>query len=454
MKNMIRKIAIFRALHLGDLLCAMPAIRLLRETFPEAEITLIGLKGARELVGRYGDIIDRLMVFPGFPGLPEQSVNDPEDIIRFMEQLREYAFDIVIQLQGNGQIVNLMLLFSGAKYLWAFHEPEPQSLLQPALEGLNATTVQTSFCQDPLLPFLMRLDADAACGEAAGGEADAEEHYDPPTGKSSPQITKTPKNLGVPEKYKLPAETRMSGTRMSGWPKVSMIPYPEHLHESRRHLALVEYALTHFFKGTLPGEITGDDRLFYPLYEQDYKNYDQLLRSLAEQDYPLLQKDGYVVMHTASRDITRMWPGEYFAMAANYCTDKGLVVVFTGTKGAGPRGDEMVNDAVRIEQIQQQMRTPEKSINLAGKTDLGTVGILIKNAALVFSNCTGVSHITAGLAKPAVIISMDGAPHRWGPLDTDRVYTHDWTKSKDLEPIFMALAKKLEKFGKNEPLKV
>ncbi|MDM1293412.1 hypothetical protein HX021_03785 [Sphingobacterium sp. N143] len=40
---MMHKIAVFRALQLGDLLCAMPAIAALKYNYPESTLYFIGL---------------------------------------------------------------------------------------------------------------------------------------------------------------------------------------------------------------------------------------------------------------------------------------------------------------------------------------------------------------------------------------------------------------------------
>ena len=66
----IERIGVFRAMHLGGVLCSTPALRALRAAFPSAQITLIGLPCASDLVRRLSDV-DQLLPFPGFPGMPE-----------------------------------------------------------------------------------------------------------------------------------------------------------------------------------------------------------------------------------------------------------------------------------------------------------------------------------------------------------------------------------------------
>jgi ADP-heptose:LPS heptosyltransferase len=109
-----RHIAVFRALYLGDLLCAVPALRSLRQRFPEAMITLIGLPWASAFVART-PFVDHLMSFPGHPNLPEVTV-EAEDLARYREQVRRARFDLAVQMHGDGTVSNDVIAALGARY--------------------------------------------------------------------------------------------------------------------------------------------------------------------------------------------------------------------------------------------------------------------------------------------------------------------------------------------------
>lgn len=121
----IRKIALFRALYLGDLICATPALRALRSRFPSAEITLIALPWAETLAGRLPEI-DRFEIFPGYPGLPEVPA-DPHKTEAFLDRMREEAFDLAIQLHGDGTASNGFVAALGARHSLGFATgPDPR----------------------------------------------------------------------------------------------------------------------------------------------------------------------------------------------------------------------------------------------------------------------------------------------------------------------------------------
>lgn len=118
----LENIAVFRALQLGDLLCAIPALRALRTAFPHTHITLVGLPWAFEFVRRFQSYLDAFISFPGFPGLPEQ-IPDIRHIPPYVTAMQSRNFDLAIQMQGSGGIANSLMALWGAKRYAGFCLP-------------------------------------------------------------------------------------------------------------------------------------------------------------------------------------------------------------------------------------------------------------------------------------------------------------------------------------------
>nr|MBA4167510.1 LPS biosynthesis glycosyltransferase [Chitinophagaceae bacterium] len=114
-ENDIKTIAVFRALQLGDLLCSIPALQALRSAYPSAHISIIGMPWMKALPERFPSCFDEFIGFPGYPGLPEQAL-DTARTIDFLTEMKNRKFDLAIQMQGNGSVVNPMLELFGARY--------------------------------------------------------------------------------------------------------------------------------------------------------------------------------------------------------------------------------------------------------------------------------------------------------------------------------------------------
>ncbi|HYX64263.1 MAG TPA: glycosyltransferase family 9 protein [Burkholderiales bacterium] len=128
------KIAIFRALQLGDLLCAIPAVRAIRGAYPEARIALVGLAWARELAMRFAAYFDGFLEFPGFPGMPERRP-DMAAIPRFFDAAAEQRFDLVLQMHGSGELSNPIAVLMGGTlsagfYRAGHYRPDPQRFFE------------------------------------------------------------------------------------------------------------------------------------------------------------------------------------------------------------------------------------------------------------------------------------------------------------------------------------
>lgn len=122
-----RRIAVFRALQLGDLLCAVPALRAMRAAWPQARICLIGLPWAADFARRM-PYVDEFIEFPGFPGMPERQ----PDLARwpaYVAMVRAHHFDLAIQMHGSGLLTNSLVAALGIPHNAGFYLPEQEGPL-------------------------------------------------------------------------------------------------------------------------------------------------------------------------------------------------------------------------------------------------------------------------------------------------------------------------------------
>ncbi len=193
------------------------------------------------------------------------------------------------------------------------------------------------------------------------------------------------------------------------------MPYPKYGSEIHRHLALMQHL----------GLPLKGDYLEFPITQQDDLEWEKLRVKWGLQNY--------VCIHPGSRGNWRQWPTEYFAKLADYCAGNGFAVVITGTK----------NEAEITQKVIAHMQ--HNAIDLTGETSVGAIALLIKNAACLVANCTGVSHIASATQTPSVIISMDGEPQRWSPLNKSIHFVTDWTQHPDFSIPYRHLVSLLKK---------
>lgn len=113
----VERIAVLRANRLGDFVLSLPALRALRETFPSAQITLLGAGWHPTLLRFRPGPWDRVVVVPGSPGVRDMdtSDHDPDAVSAFLADQRREDYDLAVQLHGGGACSNPFVRGLGAR---------------------------------------------------------------------------------------------------------------------------------------------------------------------------------------------------------------------------------------------------------------------------------------------------------------------------------------------------
>ena len=109
---MVRKLAVFRGLYLGDLVAATGALRALRHGYPGAEITLVSLPWAGALTPHLPHV-DRILPYPGAPGL--DGGGDEASLEEFVARMCDERFDLAVNMHGRGPTSTRLVVRFGAR---------------------------------------------------------------------------------------------------------------------------------------------------------------------------------------------------------------------------------------------------------------------------------------------------------------------------------------------------
>ncbi|MBD1870521.1 glycosyltransferase family 9 protein [Cyanobacteria bacterium FACHB-471] len=167
------------------------------------------------------------------------------------------------------------------------------------------------------------------------------------------------------------------------------LPYPEGEPEIRRNLQLI----------TALGIPAQGEELEFPIWESDWQDFWAIATTHD------LQPGSYICIHPGASISSRRWEPAQFATVADALAAQGFQIVLTGT-------------AAEVE-LTQAVATAMNSpcVDLAGKTSLGAIAALLKQAQLLICNDTGISHLAAALQVKSVVIFSASDPNRWAPLN-------------------------------------
>ncbi len=365
----IQRIAILRALQLGDLLLAVPALRAIRSRFPAAEITLIGLPWAEDFARRFARYVDRFVAFPGYPGIAEAPYAAARTA-RFFAAQRAYGYDLAIQMHGDGTASNGFCLELGARmtagYYDAMSSVPCDSLTFAAPYPAGAHEIARNLGLAQLLGAVPRT-AELEFPLRSADIAEAARLLRPLAGLPRPWIG-------------LHAGARAASRR---WPAERFAAVVAEL--ARREGATI------ILTGG-PDEVETVDRVAGLL--------------------------GIVSSRAPKGEAGPAATGPLHVLRASSQPSRASSSSPSPHRQGGSRsqGSALTSSVSSVPSVVNSSAL----LNLAGRTSLGALAAVIRQLDLYITNDTGPSHLAEAVGTPSITLFGPADPRRWAPLDAER----------------------------------
>ncbi len=140
----VKSILIFRVGNIGDIICALPALNIIRKNFPDAELTFLSSPGDRSLGGAL-ELVDSIRAADKILIYSDKDIDDLKKIFTIFRILRKKKCELFIELPSN--LAKLSheyrnILFSrliGCKYGMGFNINNINLFLQLQSEYIDFT---------------------------------------------------------------------------------------------------------------------------------------------------------------------------------------------------------------------------------------------------------------------------------------------------------------------------
>jgi ADP-heptose:LPS heptosyltransferase len=275
---------------------------------------------------------------------------------------------LVIRPGGIGDAVLLFPMLQAMREAW------PEADLDVLAEGRNAGLFRANGVVDRVLRYDRLGDLTRALRAGYDLVVDSEQtHY---LSAAVAMLTRAPVRVGF-------------ATNRRRWLFTRRVPYSRQIYEAHSFLEL-------FRAASGKDEVFDPDRPFFPLDEPHHEWAGEALAGMPE--------GGLAVIHPGASTRLRRWRPERYHRVARALIERGLSVAVVGGPADRPAADEVCRGL-----------PAERTLDLAGRTDLARTAAVIARAELYVSADTGPLHLAYGLGVPTVHLFGPGELEKWAP---------------------------------------